>query len=126
MKCTEFSFILRPSAVGGIGIFATHDIPVGTQVFSSKFSPRKTNPKDVPYEFIKYCVFLNDDECFCPERFDHMEIRWYLNHSEKPNISKTSEGHLISIIDIQAGDEILIDYNTLNEPEHLKDAYYKK
>jgi SET domain-containing protein len=124
-ECTEFSFILKPSAVRGIGVFATHDIPAGTRVFAD-FTPRKMNIKDVPPEFRSYCVFINNDECFCPERFDRMEIIWYINHSDKPNVTKTPEPHrLVTLRKINAGEEILMDFNEYKEPEHLKESYYK-
>jgi SET domain-containing protein len=123
-KWTEFSFILKPSPIGGIGVFATHDIPAGKQAFSGQFSPRKMAIKDVHADFLKYCIFVNDEECLCPERFDRMEIGWFLNHSDKPNIAKNAEGLTIAVRDIKAGDEILCDYNQLNEPDHLKEAYY--
>lgn len=37
MACTEFSFVLKPSTslgVDGVGVFATHDIPAATRLFS--------------------------------------------------------------------------------------------
>jgi len=121
---TEFSFILKPSSIGGIGVFATHDISIGTRVFSGNFTSRKVQIKDVHPDFLKYCIYVNDNECLSPERFDHMQIGWYLNHSDKPNIAKNSEGLVLAVRDIKAGDEIFCDYNQLNEPDHLKEAYY--
>lgn len=121
---TEFSCILKPSSLGGIGVFATHDIAQGTRVFTGDFSPRKTKIKELPPEFLKYCMLINDEECWCPERFDRMEIGWYLNHSDHPNIKKVSDDNIFALKDIQEGDEILIDYNDLNEPQHLKESYY--
>lgn len=109
----------------GVGVFAAHDIPRGAKVFTGEFSKRRMLLKDIPPEFIKYCVYINDEECFCPERFDRMEIGWYINHSDHPNISKLSDDDVVAVQDIKAGDEILINYNQLNEPEHLKEAYYK-
>ncbi|MBY0501984.1 MAG: SET domain-containing protein [Alphaproteobacteria bacterium] len=126
MEWTEFSFILGPSEISGIGVFATHNILKGTQIFSGAHSPRKMITKDIPSDFLKYCIFLNDEECLCPERFDRMEIGWFLNHSHNPNVSITPEKKLVAICDIKAGEEILVDYNELNEPEHLKEAYYEK
>lgn len=123
-KCTEFSFILKPSILGGVGVFATHGIATGTSLFTEKHSSRKMKIKDIPIDFIKYCIFLNDDECLCPERFNRIGIGWYINHSNHPNIGKNTD-NLISIRDIDAGEEIFLDYNQLNEPEHLKEAYYK-
>ncbi len=126
MQWSEFSFILQPSQIGGIGVFTTHDILKGTRIFSGTHSPRTMNTKDIPNGFLKYCIFLNDKECLCPERFDRMEIGWYLNHSHDPNVSITLEKRVIALCDIKAGEEILLDYNELNEPEHLKEAYYEK
>lgn len=126
VQWTEFSFILGPSQISGIGVFTTHNIPKGTRVFSEKRPPRKMKIKDIPDEFLKYCTFKNDEQCICPKRFDRMEIVYYVNHSNNPNISVTAERKVVSICDIKAGEEILFDYNELNEPEHLKEAYYAK
>ncbi len=138
MPWSEFSFVLKPSPIGGVGVFATHDIPKGTILLTNSFKLRLLKIKDVPAEFIPFCVFLNDEECLCPERFDRMEIGWYINHSSVSNIAKKPFEYnsdeinnfkarpFFAIQDIKAGDEILIDYNYLNEPEHLKEDFYKK
>ncbi len=126
MQTTEFTFVLKPSPIGGVGVFATHDIHEGTQLFRANFSPRRMKTKEVPADFIKYCIFLDDEECICPERFDRMEIGWFINHSHSPNIAKQPEKGIVAIREIKAGEEILMDYNILNEPEHLKESYYKK
>jgi SET domain-containing protein len=135
---TEFSCILRPSPLGGVGVFAIHDIPLGSMVFNEELIIKRTlKIKDVPKELLQYCIYKNDEECIGPERFDRMEIAWYLNHSATPNIAKKNllngdtindriKKQFYAIKDIKAGDEILIDYNYLNEPEHLKEVYYKR
>ena len=125
-KWTEYTFILRPSSLGGIGVFATHDIPEGERVFSGKTIPRKMRFAEIPEAFRKYCIYLNDDECLCPERFDRMEIGWYLNHSHHPNIMKHPDNYMVTLRVIKENEEILIDYNHLDEPEHLKEDYYRK
>lgn len=58
LKWTEFSSILKPSELGGIGVFVTHDIPVGMQIFSGTFAPRKMKIKDIPAEFLSYRLFI--------------------------------------------------------------------
>lgn len=138
MKSSEFSFILQPSSLGGIGVFATHDIPKNSLVFNTKFKIRTLKIKDVPAPFIQFCVYLNDEDCLGPENFDHMEIGWYINHSNTPNIARKYTAYtaeeinsfkarpFVAIQDIKAGDEILVDYNYLDEPEHLKEDFYKK
>lgn len=137
METSEFSFILKPSSLGGVGVFAVHDIPSGTRIFNTILKMRTMKIKDVPQEFLKYVVYINDEECVGPQRFDRMEIGWYINHSATPNIEQenviTAENiydvmdklTVYAVKDIEAGDEILVDYNHLNEPEQLKEEYYK-
>lgn len=60
-----------------------------------------------------------------------MEIGWYINHSSTPNVGRRNcperngEHRLYTIKDIKAGDEIVVDYNELGEPEDVKEDYYK-
>ena len=124
VQTTEFSFILKPSPLGGIGVFAAHDIAAGTRALSGKFEPRTMKTKEIPEEFLKYCIHINDEECLCPQLFDRMEIGWYLNHSDTPNIVRVAHNQVYALRDIKAGEEILIDYNQFDEPVHLKEAYY--
>jgi len=126
---SEFSFMIRASSIGdagGVGVFATHNIPAGAFFLNKSFEARVLKTKDVPKEFVKYCIYLNDEELLCPERFDRMEIGWFINHSFTPNIAYNSDKRsLYAIRNIKAGEEILIDYNYLDEPEYLKDDFYK-
>ena len=137
MQWSEFSFMLQPSPLGGVGVFATHDIPAGTLLFNQNFELRTMKVIDVPAALLKYCIYISDEECLCPERFDRMEIGWYINHSSTPNIARKNrvsnaeavknikERTVHAVRDIKAGEEILIDYNSLDEPEHMKEDYYK-
>ncbi len=54
-----------------------------------------------------------------------MEIGWYLNHSNNPNVERRADGNLYTIRKIEAGEEILVDYNQYKEPEDLKDPCCK-
>lgn len=127
MQWSEFSFILKPSLLSGIGVFATHDIPAGTILCGTGLTTRTMKIKDIPADFVKFCIFIDDENCFVPKRFDHMEIGWFINHSNTPNIATSGiKSQLCAITNIKAGDEILIDYNQLGEPEHLKEDFYKK
>lgn len=121
---SEFSAVLKPSPIHGIGVFATHDIPKGTKVFSD-LNYKWYELNSVPVELRKYCQFLTEDTVRGPERFDRMEVDWFLNHSNNPNIVEIREEHWIAVKDIKAGEELLIDYAQLNEPEHLKESFYK-
>lgn len=134
MEWSEFSFMLKPSSLGGVGVFATHDIAEGTHLFKTPSALRTLPIKDVPKPLLPYCIYTSDEECLCPERFDRMEIGWFINHSATPNIARRTAitdkesfevRSIYAIKNIKAGDEIFIDYNSLNEPEHLKENYYK-
>ena len=143
MSWSEYSFILKPSSISGIGVFATHDIAQGTWLFRNPHTAKIAQAKDIPSAQLAYCIYVNENEVKCPERFDRMEIGWYINHSEDPNIENRhpirnikraniaqmlNDMRVRSIYtkkDIRAGEETLIDYNNLDEPAHLKEEYYQ-
>ena len=124
---TEFSFMLHP-AEHDIGVFAAHGIKSGTllrlfgnetaeleggrAVYKSTFrnSMRK---EDVPEFFRQYCRDKGDNTLFCPQNFGCMEIGWYLNHSETPNVYEEPGFDYFALRDIKKGEEITIDYNTI-------------
>lgn len=123
-RWTEYSCILKPSAIEGIGVHCTHDIEEGTEVFAERHPTKQMKIAEVPPQFIKYCVFINNEECIAPERFDRMSVGFYLNHSDTPNIVRIAPSLVIAIRDIKAGEELLLDYNQLDEPSRLKEPYY--
>lgn len=130
MQTSTNSFILKPSAISGagVGVFAIHDIAADTFL---AVKPRGESvgvdlaEADIPKALLSYCIAKEDGIWRCPPDFSHMNMVWYLNHSEKPNAQKRDDGYY-STIEIKAGQEILIDYNTLDEPEDKKEDYYKK
>ena len=119
MKWSEFSCVIKPSPLGGVGVFATQDIPKNTLLFTNPFKIRLLKSKDVSAEFMQYCARINDEDLLGPERFDRMEIGWYINHSFEPNVARDpaeyspEEIHnekarsFYAIRDIRAGEEIL-------------------
>jgi SET domain-containing protein len=126
---TEFSFFLKP-AEHGVGVFAAHDIKLGTYLrfFGSQTDPNEVSivrkKEDVPEFFRQYCV-SRGDILYCPKDFGCMEIGWHVNHSKTPN-AYHREYNYYALRDIKAGEEITIDYNSLEEPEDVKEDYYSK
>jgi hypothetical protein len=125
-KTTEFSFILKPSP-HGIGVFAVHDIARGTPL--RLFPGRKgggykvRTKKEVPETFRKY--FIDRGETLSgPNDLGCMEIGWHLNHSADPN-ARHRDYEYYALRDINAGEEITIHYNSLEEPEEAKEDYYR-
>jgi len=127
-KTTEFSFILKPSDFG-VGVFAAHDIKKGTHL--RLFGDNETinlrsvsRPKEtVPEIFQQYCMDRGN-EMICPEDFGQMHVGWYLNHSKTPNTFRDKDFKWYALRDIKEGEEITIDYNTLEEPNEVKEDYY--
>ncbi len=128
MRCHEFSFVLKQSSQGNIGMFAAHDIAKGTLILDKPFKLRVMKTVEIPEEFKQFSIPINDIESACPERFDRMEIYWYINDSSiHPNIEKRIEVDYPSVIDllealtfyairdIKAGEEILIDLHKVQQ-----------
>lgn len=124
----EFSFLLKPTK-HGIGVFAAHNIKKGAYLrlwgnekhYENRI--RILNKKDVPKIFHNYCMDRGS-KIICPENFGEMPVGWYLNHSKKSNaIHKNYNWYALR--DIKKGEEILIDYNSLEEPEESREDYYK-
>ena len=126
----ELSFLVKPSKVpgAGVGVFATHDIAAGTKLdlWTKDEVDRFLDEKDVPPAFQSFCIAQENGKLHCPGAFNRMCICWYLNHSDKPNAKCGEDLVYVAIRDIREGEEILIDYNDLNEPEDKKESYYKK
>lgn len=127
---TEFSFLLKPSQ-HGVGVFAVHDIAKGTYLrlfgdeeqLEERSQVRKI--EDIPEVFRSFCMYRADRTLIVPKDFGCMPVGWYLNHAKEANAFHR-DFQWYAARDIQAGEEILIDYNTLEEPENAKEVYYKK
>lgn len=121
---TEFSFVLKPSE-HGVGVFAVHDISKGEhlRLFPNESEPRTCVANQVPELFQEYCLGRGET-LLCPEDFGCMSIGWYLNHSSNPNAVPDEELRWYALRDIRAGEEIVIDYNSLKEPPEDRADYY--
>jgi SET domain-containing protein len=130
-ETNEFSFILKPSE-HGVGVFALHDIPANTylRLFGDKNPRRFLRIDEVPEDLKGFCA-NRGDHLICPPDFGYMPVGWYLNHSKTPNAeprggyNEQSGYRFYAIQDIKSGEEVCIDYNSLEEPEEAKANYYK-
>ena len=110
----ELSFVLKPSAISGVGVFLTHPVKKGTYLDlfwddTVRRVPRAEIEKNPQLK--GFCLFygIERQEYVCvPHKFSHMEIGWYLNHSAIPNA--VHDKKWIAARDIEAGEEITIDY----------------
>lgn len=116
---------LQPSPVAGIGVFAIKDIPAGCR---DMFSAPDTNEKWITLtkeeveqlpahaQFLigNYCLF-DETHYYVPENgFKKMDLCYYINHSDTPNIISIDDGNYFEAIrDIAAGEELFIDYGSI-------------
>jgi len=121
------SFILKPSSIKGIGVFALHDIAEGTylELFRNDFEEEVREVGDVPEELQGYCLTREDGRLLCPKFFNRMDIGNYVNHSENANMQYRKGGGYFAKRDIKAGEELLANYRELDEPERSREDYYK-
>lgn len=113
-KTTEYSFMLKPSQIEGVGVFAVHGIAKGTSLYI--FRDAGAMVRTVPADFKKYCLNLKNG-LLAPSDFGQMAVGWYLNHSFTPNAYQ-DQYQYFAARDIEAGEEITINYRTLNEVEN--------
>jgi SET domain-containing protein len=118
-ETTELSFILCPSPYDGVGVFCTHGIQKGTflRLFPGP-EPRYITNKDMTESallavFSRHYGIEAKEGGYVPHDFGYMEIGWYLNHSAAPNTYRDSESRYFASRDIVAGEEITIDYDTI-------------
>ena len=115
--------MIKPSPLHGIGVFAIRDIPKGTKdIFSQgvgdwiklTIAEVEALPKHSRDLVENHCLF--DEDCYyVPDYgFKLVDVVIYLNHSDKPNVVSINEGEFFeAIVDIKAGDELLVDYGTI-------------
>lgn len=121
--------MLKPSPIEGIGVFALRDIPKGCRSMFGKPDAAEewvTISKKEVENLPPYSRFLVENYClydeanyFVPAQgFKKMDLSLFLNHSDTPNIISVSDGDFFeAILDIKAGEELLIDYGGIVEDE---------
>ncbi len=87
--------------------------------------------KTVPDSLRHFCI-EREDKLIGPADFGVLAVGWFLNHSKSNANAEVGEPRGIRTYswyasrDIEAGEEILIDYNNLEEPDDKKASYYNK
>jgi hypothetical protein len=115
----EFSFVLRPSKLSGVGVFCTHGIAEGTRLaLFPDLRPRYVSSARLERDprLRAFCQVYGVDVgggSVVARSFGHMHVGWYLNHSEEPN-ARHERFRYYASRDIDAGEEITIDYRGLD------------
>ena len=129
-KTDQFSFILKPSKIEGVGVYATHPIKKGTKlrVFpegKSKLVSNKSKWFKSPLKqlFLERYPVEVEGGMYCPPDFGRMAIGWYLNHSKKPNAVHDEKYNYYAKRNIEKDEEILINYENLSAVEKNSEAW---
>lgn len=121
---------LKCSKIDGVGIFAIRDIPKGARLFSGvadnqwqKFRPGELKglPAAIKKMVDDFLGMDNDGSIYIPMvGLEGMDISFYLNHSEKPNVlaRDTDVTTFYAARKIKKGEELTSNYR-------IYDARYK-
>ena len=119
---------LGVSGVHGIGVFAIQPIPAGSAIFPGDRQPirwvsvdalERSEPSDAARRFYEDFGIKRGDRIGCPEDFNHLTPSWYLNAPPaggEANVRSDADFTYFAARDIAEGEELLIDYASLNEP----------
>ena len=116
---------LKPSPIHGIGVFAIRHIPKGTNIFKDDNSEmiwidkNEANRKsgEIKKLFDDFCV-LHKGKYGCPKGFNNLTVSWYLNQpprGHEPNVECKNEYDFFAARDIEAGEELTVEYSTYSE-----------
>ena len=119
----ETYIALKASPVHGIGVFAIMDIPIGCRNIVSTgmgewikvpITEVEALPEHSRSLIETYCLF-DEENYFVPEYgFKMIDPVIYLNHSSSPNIISINDGEQFeALVDIPAGQELLVNYGHL-------------
>lgn len=114
------SLELRPSNIGGIGVFAVRRIPKGRQIadgvadeeFHNQIPWKEFRRFDAPTrkKIMDFCIGTNAGFIPPEDGFDKLSIEWYPNHSCDGNVGFNKKGNFVAICDICPGNELTYDY----------------
>ncbi len=109
----------------GIGVIAIIDIPKGVYPFlpdngtiiwinKKQFA---TQPQKIKKLYADFAIIKGDlYGLYKDKNFNQLDVTWYVNHdSKKPNMAIDKKNKFYALIDINAGEELVIDYGTYSD-----------
>ena len=122
---------IQPSPRGGVGVFAIKDIPLGVDPFEGcvrpnyiLFSKKELSSLHPNVQRLVQDMFVFKNGVYhVPDNgLAQIDIAYYINHSDNPNIKVVEDGHnFITTDNILAGDELVSDYASYNDQEDVFD-----
>ena len=117
---------LAPSDIQGVGVFAIKDIPKGKNPFQMikketwlKFnmSELKSLDKEALKLVDDFFVVGKNGAVYIPDlALNGINISYFLNNSEQPNIKTIDDGeNFVALKKIKKGEELTVSYDTYNK-----------
>lgn len=103
-------FMLKPSIIQGVGIFTT--MTIGKNVALQLFPQGHIIVSEVAIPFQKYCLKIGHRKWSRPPSFRSIDIGWYLNHSDNPNLEA---GTYKTLRKIAKDEELTINYHNFDK-----------
>ena len=115
---------IKPSKIGGVGVFAIQDIPANTELFKGMIDQEwiKLTTQEIsalPPEVLKmiddFFVIENNSVSLPKGGLNSMDMSYYINSSTEPNAVTTDNGFtFFSSRAISKGEEVTISYATFD------------
>ena len=118
---------LRPSGIhkGGVGVFAIRRIKKETLLFEGdnegmlwvEGAHVPKTPDEIRKLYEDFPV-IKGGRYGCPPTFNRLTVAWYLNEprrGERPNVGCNDAYDFFALCDINAGEELTVDYSTYSE-----------
>lgn len=122
---------IKPSQSGGVGVFAIRDIPAGIDPFVGTVQPEHIfitaeemvgahpNVRRLVQDMF---VYRNNSYRLPANGLAQVDIAYYTNHSDHPNIKAINDDRTFETIRIiKEGEELFSDYSTYNDKEDVFD-----
>lgn len=117
---------IKPSQLEGVGVFAIRDIPKGINPFQGisrqkwfEFDMKdiKIEDKEILKMMDDFFVIEENKKVLVPENaLNGMDISFFVNHSENPNIETTDGGFTFKTLrKINKGEELIVSYATYDD-----------
>ena len=112
------------SRIHGVGVFAIRPIKKGTHIFHGdddeivwvEKSQLRGLPREIKRLYQDFSIVRRKGNVYgCPENFNRLTVAWYLNCSPHPNVRCDAEYRFFALRDIEAGEELTVDYKAYSE-----------
>jgi len=110
-----------PSPIHGVGVFAVTPIAKGRTVKLWSREKLRFVKKPLRGALGKMALMFGVETergFWCPKDFNRAEIGWYINHSDRPNMTYVNDITLRAMRAIKAGEELTVNYIELEGPYH--------